>query len=191
MTDILKPHLGGGGGLLREEFEIHKTDRMMIMAIYWIVPSSEPDRKHVNLRIEQYKKNPTDSKFPEKPHSTINFDENDMQGLLSSAKAQTLLKDSSPSDSVVVLRGARSEELLSLSDRDVSSLKFLLASLSDQNIRKLAQTVDAKVVEKIDSAVRYVHMEDSLRKLVEGDTPEIDFQQWFSQNTWITIAEYL
>src|SRR5437879_4733851 len=98
MSDVLKPQLGGGGGLLREEFDIHKTDRMRIVAVFWVVPSSEPERKHINLRIEQYKKNPTDPKFPEKPNSSINFDEGDMDKLLSSVKAQTLLKDSSPSD---------------------------------------------------------------------------------------------
>ncbi len=188
------PNFGGGGGLLREEFEIHKTDRMRIVAVFWVVPSSEPGRKHVNLRIEQYKKNPKDFGFPLKPNSSINFDEVDMDKLLSSVKAQTLLKDSSPSDKVVVLRGGHSEELLSLSDRDVSSLKLLLTSLTDENIRKLAETVDARIIEKIDSAVRYVHMEESLQRLValvESDTPEAAFQQWFNQNTWVFGKQYV
>jgi hypothetical protein len=194
MSDILRPQLGGGGGLLREEFEIHKTDRMKIVAVFWIVPSSEPGRKHVNLRIEQYKKNPRDPGFPLKPTSSINFDEVDMDKLLSSVKAQTLLKDSSPSDRVVVLRGGHSDELLPLSDRDVSSLKLLLTSLTDENVRKLAKTVDARIVEKIDSAVRYVQMEESLQKLqalVERDTPEAAFQEWFNHNTWIFGKQYV
>lgn len=194
MSDILKPQLGGGGGLLREEFDIHKTDRMRIVAVFWVVPSSEPGRKHVNLRIEQYKKNPRDPGFPLKPTSSINFDEVDIDKLLSSVKAQTLLKDSSPSDRVVVLRGGHSDELLPLSDRDVSSLKVLLTSLTDENIRKLAKTVDARIVEKIDSAVRYVQMEDSLQKLkalVVRDTPEAAFQEWFNHNTWIFGKQYV
>jgi hypothetical protein len=30
--DVLKPKLGGGSGLLREEFELHVTDRMRVVA---------------------------------------------------------------------------------------------------------------------------------------------------------------
>ena len=65
--DVLKPTIGGGGGKLREEFVLHATNRMKIVAVYWVTPSSEPTRKHVNLRIEQYKKNPTDPRFPDDP----------------------------------------------------------------------------------------------------------------------------
>ena len=194
MTDILKPQLGGGGGLLREEFELHKTNQMKIVAVYWVVPSSTPDRKHINLRIEQYKKKPKNAAFPPMPTASISVDEGALDNLIASAKAQTLLKDSSPSDRVVVLRGPGSEELLTLTDRDVSSLKLLLTSLTDENIRKLAQTVDARIVEKIDSAVRYVRMEESLQKLValvEADTPESEFQQWFNQNTWVFGKQYV
>jgi hypothetical protein len=194
VSDILKPQLGGGGGLLREEFEIHKTGRMKIVAVFWVVPSSEPDRKHVNLRLEQYKKNTGDPGFPLKPTHSINFDEADTENLLSSLKAQRLLKDMSPSDRVIVLRGAHSEEFLDLTDRDVYSLKLLLTSLTDENIRKLARTVDARIVEKIDSAVRYVQMEESLEKLqtlIENETAETAFQVWFKHNTWIFGKHYV
>jgi hypothetical protein len=84
---VLKPTLGGGGGMLREEFVLHETDRMKITAVYWIAPSSEPTRKHVNLRVEQYRKNPTDAKFPDDPAQKINLQDDDIGNLISSAKA--------------------------------------------------------------------------------------------------------
>jgi hypothetical protein len=34
--DVLKPTLGGGDGKLREEFEFHLTDRMKIVAIFFL-----------------------------------------------------------------------------------------------------------------------------------------------------------
>ena len=34
--DVLKPIIGGGGGKLREEFVLHATNRMKIVAVYWV-----------------------------------------------------------------------------------------------------------------------------------------------------------
>src|SRR5947207_2978854 len=129
MTAILQPRMGGGGNLLRQEFEIHKTDRMRIAAVFWITPSSDPNRKHFNLRIEQYKKNPTDPRFPDEPAQKINFDEMDIGKLVAALKAQTLLQNASPDDDVVILSGGDSETLRKLTERDISSIKQLVASL--------------------------------------------------------------
>lgn len=194
MTDILKPEMGGGRGLLRQEFEIHKTERMRIVAVYWVAPSSDPKRKHINLRIEQYKKNPTDAVFPVEPSQKINLEENDMTKLLASVRAQDVLKDLSTSDRVVVLRGDHPGDLLDLTDRDISSIKELVDSLSDDNIQRLAKTVDAGVIEKIESAVRYQKMEESLRhlrQLMAEDSDEGILQGWFDENTWVFGKQYV
>src|SRR5205085_11175842 len=89
--DVLKPKIGGGGGKLREEFEIHVTDWMKIVAVYWVTDSSDPDRKHVNLRVEQYKKKPSDPGFPAEPTQKINLQDDDIANLISSARAQSIL----------------------------------------------------------------------------------------------------
>jgi hypothetical protein len=58
--------------------------------------------------------------------------------------------DVSPTENVVVLRGGNSSDLLNLTDRDITSIKQLVGSLDDNNIKKLARIVDAKIIEKID-----------------------------------------
>src|SRR6266550_3239246 len=146
LMDVLKPTLGGGGGKLREEFQLHVTDRMKILAVYWITPSSEPDRKHVHLRIEQYKKNPTDLSFPDEPVQKINLQDDDVGNLISSAKAQSVLKDSDVSDRVIVMKGEEAGELLSLTKRDIGSIRRLVNSLTDDNIQILAQRVNPEIV---------------------------------------------
>ena len=192
--DMLKPTLGGGGGKLREEFELHATDRMKIVAVYWITPSSEPDRKHVNLRIEQYKKNPTDPEFPSEPVQKINLQDDDIGNLISSAKAQSILKDSGVSDRVIVMKGETAGEVLSLTKRDIGSIRRLVDSLTDENIQILAQRVNPEIVAKIDSAIKYIAMEKSLNWLsakVAEDVDEAVFQKWFEENTWIFGKNYV
>jgi len=192
--DVLKPKLGGGSGLLREEFELHVTDRMRVVAVYWIAPSSEPDRKHVNLRIEQYKKNPTDLRFPDEPVQKINLQDDDIANLISSAKAQSVLKDSGVSDRVIVMKGEAVGEILKLTNRDIASITQLVASLTDENIQALAKRVNPEIVEKIDSAVKYIRMEKRLRWLrakIEEDVDEAVFQKWFEENTWIFGKNYV
>ncbi|PYL74020.1 MAG: hypothetical protein DMF26_12585 [Verrucomicrobia bacterium] len=192
--DLLKPVLGGGGGMLREEFVLHQTDRMKIVAVYWIAPSSEPTRKHVNLRIEQYKKNPSELKFPEEPAQKINLQDDDVGNLISSAKAQSVLKDSDVSDRVIVMKGEEAGELLSLTKRDIGSIRRLVNSLTDDNIQILAQRVNPEIVEKIDSAIKYIAMEKSLNWLstkIEQDVDESVFQEWFEKNTWIFGKNYV
>ena len=183
--EILKPKLGGGGGLLREEFELHLTDRMRIAAVYWIAPSSDADRKHINLRIEQYKKKPTDLAFPSEPFQKINLQDDDVAKLIASARAQSILQDADVTDRVVVLRGDEAGRVANLTTRDVGSITRLVDSLSDANIEVLARTVNAEVVSKIDAAVRHLAMEKSLAQLnatVAGDADESVFQRWFEQN---------
>jgi len=192
--DVLKPKLGGGSGLLREEFELHVTDRMRVVAVYWIAPSSEPDRKHVNLRIEQYKKNPTDLRFPDEPVQKINLQDDDIANLISSAKAQSVLKDSGVSDRVIVMKGEAVGEILKLTNRDIASITQLVASLTDENIQALAKRVNPEIVEKIGSAVKYIRMEKSLswlRAKIEEDVDEAVFQKWFEENTWIFGKDYV
>ena len=192
--DVLKPKLGGGSGLLREEFELHVTDRMRVVAVYWIAPSSEPDRKHMNLRIEQYKKNPTDLRFPDEPVQKINLQDDDIANLISSAKAQSVLKDSGVSDRVIVMKGEAAGEILKLTNRDIASITQLVASLTDENIQALAKRVNPEIVEKIDSAVKYIRMEESLswlRTKIEEDVDEAVFQKWFEENTWIFGKNYV
>ncbi len=192
--DVLKPKLEGGSGLLREEFELHVTDRMRVVAVYWIAPSSEPDRKHVNLRIEQYKKNPTDLRFPDEPVQKINLQDDDIANLISSAKAQSVLKDSGVSDRVIVMKGEAVGEILKLTNRDIASITQLVASLTDENIQALAKRVNPEIVEKIDSAVKYIRMEKSLswlRAKIEEDVDEAVFQKWFEENTWIFGKDYV
>lgn len=192
--DVLKPTLGGGGGKLREEFELHATDRMKIVAVYWITPSSEPDRKHVNLRIEQYKKNPTDLEFPSEPVQKINLQDDDIGNLITSAKAQSILKDSGVSDRVIVMKGETAGEVLSLTKRDVGSIRHLVDSLTDENIQILARRVNPEIVAKIDSAIKYIAMEKSLNWLsakIEEDVDEAAFQKWFEENTWIFGKNYV
>ncbi len=192
--DVLKPKLGGGSGLLREEFELHVTDRMRVVAVYWIAPSSEPDRKHMNLRIEQYKKNPTDLRFPDEPVQKINLQDDDIANLISSAKAQSVLKDSGVSDRVIVMKGEAAGEILKLTNRDIASITQLVASLTDDNIQALAKRVNPEIVEKIDSAVKYIRMEESLswlRTKIEEDVDEAVFQKWFEENTWIFGKNYV
>ncbi len=192
--DVLKPTLGGGSGMLREEFVLHETDRMKIVAVYWIAPSSEPNRKHVNLRIEQYKKNPTAPQFPDEPVQKINLQDDDIGNLISSAKAQSVLKDSDVSDRVIVMKGEEAGELLRLTKRDVGSIRRLVDSLSEENIQILAQRVNPEIVEKIDSAIKYIAMEKSLGWLstkIEDDADESVFQNWFEENTWIFGKNYV
>ena len=192
--DVLKPKLGGGSGLLREEFELHITDRMRVVAVYWIAPSSEPDRKHVNLRIEQYKKNPTDLRFPDEPVQKINLQDDDIANLISSAKAQSVLKDSGVSDRVIVMKGETAGEILKLTNRDIASITQLVGSLTDENIQALAKRVNPEIVEKIDSAVKYIRMEKSLswlRAKIEEYVDEAVFQKWFEENTWIFGKDYV
>jgi len=192
--DVLKPKLGGGSGLLREEFELHITDRMRVVAVYWIAPSSEPDRKHVNLRIEQYKKNPTDPRFPDEPVQKINLQDDDIANLISSAKAQSILKNSGVSDRVIVMKGETAGEILKLTNRDIASITQLVGSLTDENIQALAKRVNPEIVEKIDSAVKYIRMEKSLswlRAKIEEDIDEAVFQKWFEENTWIFGKNYV
>ena len=192
--DVLKPKLGGGSGLLREEFELHVTDRMRVVAVYWIAPSSEPSRKHVNLRIEQYKKNPTDLRFPDEPAQKVNLQDDDIANLISSAKAQSVLKDSGVSDRVIVMKGEAVGEILKLTNRDIASITQLVASLTDENIQALAKRVNPEIVEKIDSAVKYIRMEKSLswlRAKIEEDVDEAVFQKWFEENTWIFGKDYV
>lgn len=194
LMDVLKPTLGGGGGKLREEFQLHVTDRMKIVAVYWITPSSDPDRKHVNLRIEQYKKNPTDPKFPDEPTQKINLEDDDIGNLLSSAKAQSILKDSGVSDRVIVMKGEAAGEILRLSKRDIASIRQLVDSLTDEDIQTLAKRVNPEIVAKIDSAIKYIAMEKSLNWLsaeVEQDVDEAVFQKWFEENTWIFGKNYV
>jgi hypothetical protein len=192
--DVLKPKIGGGGGKLREEFEIHATDRMKIVAVYWVTESSEPGRKHVNLRIEQYKKKPTDPCFPEEPTQKINLQDDDIANLISSAKAQSILKDSDVSDRVIVMKGEVAGELLELTNRDIASITQLVGSLTDENIHALAQKVNPEIVEKIDSAVKYIRMEKSLgwlRAKIDEDVDEAVFQKWFDENTWVFGKNYV
>jgi hypothetical protein len=192
--DVLKPILGGGGGKLREEFVIHATDRMKILAVYWITASSERDRKHVNLRIEQYKKNPTDLAFPDEPVQKINLQDDDIGNLISSANAQSVLKDSDVSDRVVVLKGKAAGEILRLSKRDVATIRQLVDSLTDPDIQVLAERVNPEVVAKIDSAIKYIAMEKSLSWLsakIEEDVDEAVFQKWFEDNTWVFGKNYV
>ena len=162
--------------------------------MYWIAPSSEPDRKHVNLRIEQYKKNPTDLGFPDEPVQKINLQDDDIANLISSAKAQSVLKDSGVSDRVIVMKGQAAGEILKLSNRDVASITQLVSSLTDENIQALAQRVNPEIVEKIDSAVKYIRMEKSLnwlRAKIEENVAEAVFQAWFDENTWIFGKNYV
>lgn len=192
--ELLKPTIGGGGGKLREEFDIHVTDRMKIVAVYWVTPSSEPDRKHVNLRIEQYKKKPTDHSFPDEPVQKINLQDEDIANLISSARAQSILKDSGISDRVVVVKGQAAGEVLKLTNRDITLITQLVGSLTDENIQALAERVNPEVIEKIDSAVKYIRMEknlDWLRDKVEEDVDEAVFQRWFDENTWIFGKDYV
>jgi Domain of unknown function (DUF4263) len=192
--DVLKPTLGGGGGKLREEFVLHATDRMKIVAVYWITPSSEPDRKHVNLRLEQYKKNPTDPEFLDEPVQKINLQDDDIGNLISSAKAQSVLKDSGVSDRVIVMKGEAAGEVLSLTKRDIGSIRRLVDSLTDENIQVLARRVNPEIVAKIDSAIKYIAMEKSLNWLsakIEEDADEAVFQKWFEENTWIFGKNYV
>jgi len=192
--DLLKPKIGGGGGKLREEFEIHATDWMKIVAVYWVTESSEPDRKHVNLRIEQYKKKPSDPTFPEEPAQKINLQDEDIANLISSARAQSILKDSDVSDRVIVMKGQSAGEILKLTKRDIGSITQLVGSLTDENIQALAQRLNPEIVEKIDSAVKYIHMENSLnwlRAKIEENVDEAVFQKWFDENTWIFGKNYV
>ncbi len=192
--EILKPKIGGGSGMLREEFVVHLSDRMKIVARYWIAPSSDPTRKHINLRIEQYKKKPTDRQFPEEPTQKINLEDEDIGNLISSANAQSVLKDAGISDEAVVLKGRAAGELLSLSARDLPAIKRLVGSLTDENIRALAPRVNPEIVEKIDSAVKYIRMEKSLNRLrakIEEDVDEAILQKWFDENTWIFGKNYV
>jgi hypothetical protein len=192
--DVLKPKIGGGSGLLREEFVLHLSDRMKIVARYWIAPSSDPNRKHINLRIEQYKKKPTEGQFPEEPIQKINLEDEDIGNLILSAKAQSVLKDADISDQAVVLKGDAAGELLSLSARDLPAIKRLVDSLSDENIRALAPRVNPEIIEKIDNAVKHIRMEKSLnwlRREIEEDVDESVFQQWFDENTWIFGKNYV
>jgi hypothetical protein len=192
--DVLKPKIGGGSGLLLEEFVLHQSDRMKIVARYWIAPSSDPNRKHVNLRIDQYKKKPTDGQFPQKPTQKINLEDEDIGNLILSANAQSVLKDAGISDQAVVLKGDAAGELLSLSARDLPAIKRLVDSLSDENIRALAPRINPEIVEKIDSAVKYIRMEKSLNWLrgkIEEDVDEAVFQKWFDENTWIFGKNYV
>ena len=110
--EVLKPKIGGGGGKLREEFDIHVTDRMKIVAVYWVTESSDPGRKHVNLRVEQYKKNPTDPRFPEEPAQKINLQDDDIANLISSARAQSILKNAEVSRQGDRYEGEAAGELL-------------------------------------------------------------------------------
>src|SRR5437660_1207947 len=179
--DLLKPKIGGGSGMLREEFVLHLSDRMKIVARYWVAPSSDPSRKHINLRIEQYKKKPNDRQFPEEPIQKINLEDDDIGNLISSANAQSVLKDARISDEAVVLKGRAAGELLSLSARDLPAIKRLVESLTDENIRALALRVNPEIVEKIDSAVKCIRMEKSLnwlRERIEEDVDESVFQKW-------------
>jgi len=167
---------------------------MRVVAVYWIAPSSEPDRKHVNLRIEQYKKNPTDLRFPDEPVQKINLQDDDIANLISSAKAQSVLKDSGVSDRVIVMKGEAVGEILKLTNRDIASITQLVASLTDENIQALAKRVNPEIVEKIDSAVKYIRMEKSLswlRAKIEEDVDEAVFQKWFEGNTWIFGKDYV
>lgn len=192
--DLLKPKIGGGGGKLREEFEIHATDRMKIVAVYWVTESSDPGRKHVNLRVEQYKKNPTDPRFPEEPAQKINLQDDDIANLISSARAQSILKDAEVSDRVLVMKGEAAGELLKLTNRDITSITQLVGSLTDENIQALAKRVNPEIVEKIDSAVKYLRMEKSLnwlRAKVAEDVDEAVFQKWFDENTWVFGKNYV
>jgi Shedu protein SduA, C-terminal len=193
--DVLKPKIGGGGGKLREEFEIHVTDWMKIVAVYWVTDSSDPDRKHVNLRIEQYKKKkPSDPGFPQEPTQKINLQDDDIANLISSARAQSILKDSDVSDRVIVMKGHAAGEVLKLTNRDIASITQLVGLLSDENIQALAKHVNPEVVEKIDSAVKYIRMGKSLnwlRAKIEEDVDEAVFQKWFDENTWIFGKNYV
>ncbi len=192
--DVLKPTIGGGGGKLREEFVLHATNRMKIVAVYWVTPSSEPARKHVNLRIEQYKKNPTDPRFPDDPAQKINLEDDDIGSLISSAKAQSILKDSDVSDRVIVMKGEAAGEILKLTNRDIASITQLVGSLTDENIQALAKRVNPEIIEKIDSAVKYLRMEKSLSTLsakIQEDVDESVFQTWFQENTWIFGKHYV
>src|SRR6266481_1471666 len=192
--DVLKPKIGGGSGLLLEEFVLHQSDRMKVVARYWIAPSSDPNRKHINLRIDQYKKKPTDGQFPQEPTQKINLEDEDIGNLILSANAQSVLKDAGISDQAVVLKGDAAGELLSLSARDLPAIKRLVDSLSDENIRALAPRVNPEIVEKIDSAVKYIRMEKSLNWLrgrIEEDVDESVFQKWFDENTWIFGKNYV
>jgi hypothetical protein len=192
--DVLKPKIGGGGGKLREEFEIHATDRMKIVAVYWVTDSSEPDRKHVNLRIEQYKKKPSETFFPEQPTQKINIEDDGIENLISSVRAQVILKDSDVSDRVIVLKGQAAGEILKLNNRDIAAITQLVGSLTDENIQALAKRVNPEIVEKIDSAVKYIRMEKSLswlRAKIEEDVDESVFQKWFDENTWIFGKNYV
>ena len=194
VMDVLKPKIGGGGGKLREEFVIHSTDWMKIVAVYWVTDSSEPGRKHVNLRIEQYKKNPKDPFFPEQPRHKINLEDEGIENLISSARAQTILKDSDVSDRVIVLKGQAAGEILKLSNRDIGAITELVGSLTDENIQALAKRVNPETVEKIDSAVKYIRMEKSLNWLrgkIDEDVDEAVFQKWFDDNTWIFGKNYV
>lgn len=180
--------------MLREEFVLHATDRMKIVAVYWITPSSEPGRKHVNLRIEQYKKNPTNPEFPTEPAQKINLQDDDIGNLVSSAKAQSVLKDSGVSDRVIVMKGEAAGEVLSLTNRDIGSIRRLVDSLTDDHIQILAQKVSPQIVAKIDSAIKYLAMEKSLKWLsttIEENVDEKVFQEWFEENTWIFGKNYV
>lgn len=192
--DVLKPKIGGGGGKLREEFVIHQTDWMKIVAVYWVTDSSEPGRKHVNLRIEQYKKKPSQAFFPEQPTQKINLEDEDIGNLITSAKAQSILKDADVSDRVIVMKGQAAGEVLKLTNRDIASITQLVSSLTDENIHALAERVNPEIVEKIDSAVKYIRMEKSLnwlRAKIDEDVDEAVFQKWFDENTWIFGKNYV
>jgi len=148
----------------------------------------------MKLRIEQYKKNPTDLRFPDEPVQKINLQDNDIANLISSAKAQSVLKDSGVSDRVIVMKGEAAGEILKLTNRDIASITQLVASLTDENIQALAKRVNPEIVEKIDSAVKYIRMEESLswlRTKIEEDVDEAVFQKWFEENTWIFGKNYV
>jgi hypothetical protein len=192
--DVLKPKIGGGGGMLREEFVLHQSDRKKVVARYWVAPSSDPTQKHINLRIEQYNKKPSDRQFPEEPIQKINLEDEDIANLIVSATAQSVLKDAGVGDQAVVLKGDAAGELLSLSARDLPAIKRLVDSLTDENIRALAPRINPEIIEKIDSAVKYIRMEKSLnwlRAKIEEDVGEAVFQKWFDENTWIFGKNYV
>ena len=69
-----------------------------------------------------------------------------------------------------------------------------MGSLTNENIQALAKRVNPEVVEKIDSAVKYIRMEKSLNRLrakVEEDVDEAVFQKWFDENTWVFGKNYV
>jgi antiviral defense system Shedu protein SduA len=92
------------------------------------------------------------------------------------------------------MKGKTAGEILHLSGRDITSIRQLVDSLTDADIQTLARRVNPEIVQKIDSAIKYIAMEKGLDWLcakISEDVDEAVFQKWFEENTWIFGKNYV